>query len=147
MIFKAYPHKGVNDIEFGMTSAMVGERMTGRLEIGDIRATSKDHPTYSYPDVPVFFYFDGEGYLDSIEFCRGADVLLGGINFLNLPVREALSALQRLDPDMVMEVDGAKSRALDLALWCPNLDEEDDEEPVETLLIGAPGYYKLIDTP
>jgi hypothetical protein len=67
MIFIAHPLKGVNDIEFGMTAVMVGQRMSGELEVGDFRAKSKDHPTYYYPDEPVFFYFDESGHLGGVD--------------------------------------------------------------------------------
>lgn len=141
MKFTAYPLKGVNDIEFGMTAQMVGARMHGRLEIGDFRATSTDHPTYYYPDEPVFFYFDEHGHLEGIEFCEGADVLLGGLNFLELPVRVAFAALAKLDPQTVVDHEGAQSPQLSIALWCPNLTDPEDPEPVESILFARPGYY------
>lgn len=141
MRFIAHPNKGANDIEFGMTAEMVAQRMTGELDIGDIRATSKDHPTYSYPEVPVFFYFDEDGHLEGIEFCAGANALLGGINLLNLSVREAITALTQLDPMTVVDHDGATSHKLSLSIWCPHIGDEEDPEPVETLLLGRPGYF------
>ena len=141
MQFVAYPLKGVNDIEFGMTAKMVKEKMSGELEIGDIRATSKDHPTYSYPNEPVFFYFDGDGHLDSIEFCHGADVLIGGVNILDMPVQTAIGAMLKLDPNAIVDDDSVVSPELSIAIWCPHLGDPEDEEPVETILIGKPGYY------
>lgn len=138
------PMHEVKRIELGMTAEMVGQRMSGELEIGDIRATSKDHPTYYYPEEPVFFYFDESGHLDGIEFCSGADVLIGGVNLLELPVRRALDALIKLDPDTVVDDEGATSHRLSLAIWCPNLDDEEDEEPVESFLIAVPGYFDFL---
>ncbi|MFM6950289.1 MAG: hypothetical protein ACKOW1_04610 [Novosphingobium sp.] len=92
MDFTLYPLKGVDDIEFGMNSEMVGRLMNGRLTIGNIRAVSADHPTYAYPDVPVFFYFDSDGHLDSIEFCRGSEIDLYGVNLFDFTVPKRLSS-------------------------------------------------------
>lgn len=141
MAFSAYPLKGVDDIEFGMTAEMVGERMAGRLVVGNIRATSPDHPTYSYPDVPVFFYFDEEGHLDGIEFCAGAEVHIGGMNPLLLSVKEAISTLRKIDPELTVDADGAKSTRLSIAIWCPYIGDAEDPEPVETLMLAIPGYF------
>lgn len=143
MHFSAYPLKGVNDIEFGITSEMLEQKMSGRLEIGDIRAKSIDHPTYSYPDIPVFFYFDEEGFLEAIEFCEGSNAFLGDTNFLTMGVREAISAMKTLDPDTVIDDQGAVSHRLSFGIWCPNIDEE-DEEPVETFLIARAGYFDFL---
>lgn len=143
MPFVLQPLKGVNDIEFGMTAEMVDARMEGRLTIGNIRNRSPDHPTYCYDDVPVFFYFDEDGHLDSIEFCRGSDIDLFGINPFNLTVRQALDFMTSLDPDAVIDRDGAFSHKYSLAIWCPHLGDEEDEEPVETVLIAKPGYYAM----
>jgi hypothetical protein len=144
MQFLAYPLRGVNDIEFGMSAEMVGERMTGELEIGDIRAKSKDHPTHFYPGEPVFFYFDADGHLEGVEFCEGADVRLGSINLLELPVREAIAVMKKLDADTVVDDQGAVSHRLSFGIWCPNIDDEQDEEPVETVLIARQGYYDYL---
>lgn len=141
MRFFANPNRGVNDIEFGMTAGMVRQRMSGSLETGDIRAKSKEHPTDSYPDVPVFFYYDSEGHLEAIEFCSGADVLLGTVNPLNLPTTEAIAFLRRLDPDLEVDDDGAVSRRLSLAIWVPFMGDEEEGEHVETLLLAVPGAY------
>lgn len=144
MDFAAYPLKGVNDIEFGMTAEMVGQRMSGELEIADIRARSPDHPTYYYPHVPVFYYFDENGHLEGIEFCEGADVRIGGINLLKLPVRAAIEAMTKLDSETVVDDQGAVSHRLSFGIWCPNIDDEEDEEPVETFLIARQGYYDYL---
>lgn len=143
MSFTLHVLRGVDDIEFGMTAEMVGQRMEGPLEIGNIRATSPEHPTYSYPDVPVFFYFDEDGHLEGIEFCRGADVTIAGVNILNLSVRQALAFMKRLDPDTVIDNDGAASHKFSLEIWCPHIGDEEDKEPVETVLISKPGMNPL----
>ena len=141
MRFLAFPNRGVNDIEFGMTADMVRERMSGNLVTGDFRAKSKGHPTDSYPDVPVFFYYDEEGHLEAIEFGSGADVLLGTVNPLNLSTSEAISFFRRLDPDLVIDDDGAASSRLGAAIWVPFMGDEEEGEHVETFLIGVPGAY------
>ncbi len=144
MAFVLHPIRGVNDIEFGMTADMVGARMPGVPEIGDFRATSIDNPAYCYDDVPVFFYFDEGGCLDSIEFCRGSEIDLYGVNPFNFTVCQALELMQRIDPDTVIDGEGAISHKFSLAIWCPNLGDEEDEEPVETVLIGKPGFYEML---
>jgi hypothetical protein len=141
MQFTAYPLKGVNDIEFGMTAQMVGDRVNSELEIGDFRSKSPNHPTYYYPNELVFFYFDEDGHLEGIEFCYGSNVQIGDINLLNLPVRSAISALTKIDPQTLVDDEGAVSHRLSIGIWCPNLGDEEDEEPVETLLIGRFGYF------
>lgn len=143
MVFILHPLRGANDIEFGMTAEMVGARMPGIPDIGDIRATSIDHPTYIYDEVPAFFYFDEEGHLDSIEFCRGSSIDLAGLNLFELTVRQALEFMRQIDPDTVINLDGAISNKLSLAIWCPHLGNKEDEEPIETVLIGKPGYYSM----
>lgn len=39
---------------------------------------------------------------------------------------------------------GAISHKFSLAIWCPNLADEEDEEPVETVLIGKPGFFAML---
>ena len=144
MLFTVFPLKAVNQIEFGMTAEIVREKMSGRLATGDIRARSKDHPTDYYQDEGAFFYYDEEGFLDAVEFASGANVILGGVRPLELPVGQAIAAMSKLDPNMIVDDEGAFSRRLSLGIWCPSIDEGDDE-PVESFLVGKPGYYDFLD--
>ncbi|MFM6950288.1 MAG: hypothetical protein ACKOW1_04605 [Novosphingobium sp.] len=52
--------------------------------------------------------------------------------------------MRRIDPDTVIDGGGAISHKFSLAIWCPNLADEEDEEPVETVLIGKPGFFAML---
>jgi hypothetical protein len=140
MSYTIYPLKGVNQIEFGMPVQRVRDLIGNDFLTGDVRAKSKDYPTDYILEDKVFFYYDETGHLEAVEFAAGASILLGGINPLSINWGQAREIMLKLDPDAVIDDEGAESRKLSLAIWCPDADEGDDAS-VESFLVGRPGYY------
>lgn len=140
MTYKIYLLKGVNQIEFGMPVQRVREIIGNNFSTGDIRAKSKDYPTDYILNERVFFYYDETGHLEAVEFASGADIALGGINPLAMNWGQARALIVKLDPDAMIDDEGAESRKFSMAVWCPDADEGDNL-PVESFLVGRPGYY------
>ena len=143
MNFVVHPLKGVNDIEFGMTSAQVRAKVNVAPEPDLHRATSKEFPSDFFPDLGFFCDYDDEGHLETIEFVLAGRPVLGGVNILSLPFHLAAEVLSRLDPQVVRAPDMVTSRRLSLSVW--SSDPEDEGIPVEAFLIGRPGYFDDVD--
>lgn len=141
MDFVFHPLKGVNDLEFGMDELSVHQRMGIVPE--KFRRGGEKFPSDHYAAEGAFAYYDDEGHLEAFEVSRRSRALIGGVDILALPVRQALEFMQRLDPNAVIDRDGAISHKYSLAIWCPHLGDEEDEEPVEAALVGKPGYYSM----
>jgi len=142
--FVVHPLKGVNDIEFGMTAPQVRSKINAAPEQKAHRATSKEYPSDFYPDLGLFCDYDEEGHLETVEFVLAGRPFLGGVNILTLPFGLAADLLRRLDPQVTLEPDAAVSRRLSMAIWSSDL-PDGDHVPVETFLVGRPGYYDDMD--
>lgn len=139
MDFAIHILKGVNDIEFGMTRGQVRRRMTGTYKLAD----NKDghYRADLFEEYGVFFRYGDDGHLDACEFFGSARTWLGGVNVMALTVGQAVEVLTRLDPTTEVEVDGATAYDAVLAIWTLDPDEEGPAAPLESFLVGRPGYY------
>jgi len=148
MEYVVHTLKGVNSIEFGMTVDEVRNIMSGQFETfrrgGAFEPAMNDHPSDFYTEEGVFCYYDTEGHLEAMEFTNRARVLLGGVNVFELPIGRAVELLTRLDPEAVVDWEGAVSHGLSLAVWSPEA-SEDENAPVESFLTGRPGYYDDVE--
>lgn len=139
MDFTFHPLKGANDLEFGMSENVVHQRMVIIPE--KFRRHDESFASDHYVSGGAFAYYDDEGHLEAIEVAEPSRAILGDVNILALPVQQALDFIKRIDPDAVIDSDGVISYKYSLAVWCPHLGDEDDEEPVGAVLVGRPGYY------
>lgn len=171
MQFEIHPLKGVNSIEFGMIPDQVRQAMGQNFTLfkrgGNVDDDDGRHPSDYYADEGVFFYYTSDGHLEAIEFAPSAMLSLGGVNFFDLPIKEAAEALRRIDPEMKLRQDIAYSHGLGLCLWTPDGwydeekhawreeedddddDDDDDWEPEEpkvgSILIAPPGGLDYLD--
>lgn len=144
MDFVVHPLKGVNDIEFGMTPEQVRPKLGDDFEIVTHRGRNEESRSDFYADLGLFCDYDEFGHLEAIEFVLSGRPFLGSISMLTLTVSTATELLARLDPQMVVEPDGAVSVPLSLAIWSSESSDEDKDVRVETFLVGRPGYYDFL---
>lgn len=137
--------KGANGLEFGMTEQAVHDRMKVAPE--KFRRHDEAFMSDYYVSDGAFAYYDDQGHLDAIEVSTPSRAILGGVDILALPVRQALAFVKQLDPDTKIDNGSVISHKYSLAIWCPHLGDEEDEEPVEAVLVGKPGYYQDPGTP
>jgi len=147
MEFAIHPLKGVNDIQFGMTEGKVRELMRGATittRRGDIvNETGHIWASEIYYHEGVRFDYDEGGHLEAAEFFKPAVVLIGGVRILDLSFGQALSTLARIDPNIAIEEDGATSFELALGIWVEDAGKGANS-PIETFLVGRPGYYDFL---
>ncbi|MBW8754131.1 MAG: hypothetical protein JF595_08245 [Sphingomonadales bacterium] len=141
----------MNDMEFGMTAQDVQKRMSGDFESfvmgGFLENFKEDFPTDYYKKEGILCFYDKSGHLEGMQFYEPSRPTLGGVNLLSLPIGQAISFLQRLDPDLINTGggrDGAVSRRLNVAVRSFDMDE-DDQVPVGSVVVAAPGYYDFLD--
>jgi len=139
MEFQISPLKGIDSIEFGMAPADV------RRHFDDEPKSFKRTPQDSFPcdyfeSQGVFFYYDGEGRLEAVEFASPAQPSVEKLNLLGLGLDEATAALSGLDSEVEKEVDGAIAYQLGVSIYAP-LAKENPSAPVESVLAFRPGYY------
>jgi hypothetical protein len=145
MDFIINPLVGIhNGIKFGMNFMEIRKYMKGNFKSfirgGNIKELGDRFPCDFYQDIGVFFYYDLKGKLEAIEFAHEAKPVIDGQAIFDLPAREAVRFLAKLDPELLVESDGATSFRLSLGLWAPDLSDE-ESAPVESFLTGRPGYY------
>jgi hypothetical protein len=145
MDFVLHPLKGANDLEFGMDEQTVHRRMGIVPE--KFRQHDQSFASDHYVDEGALAYYDDNGHLEAFEVTEPSRALLGGVDILALPVRQALAFVKQFDPDAVIDHEGATSHKYSLAIWCPHLGDEEDEEPVEAVLVGRANYYPLPTEP
>jgi hypothetical protein len=112
---------------------------------GHLEEFKDDFPTDYFISQGILRFYDKSGRLEGMQFYEPSRPVLRGVNLLSLPIGQAISFLRRLDPDLQFhEGDGAVSRRLNLALRSPEMDE-DDQEPVGSVVVARPGYYDFLD--
>lgn len=159
MRFEIHPLQGANSVEFGMVPSQVRKHMGPNFVLfkrgGSLEDDDGKHPSDYYENEGAFFYYDTQGNLEAIEFTDAAEVVVGGINFFDFLMRDAVIALQKIDPATLIQSDGAVSVRLGVALWTPDIwkeeeikyweKEDEDWEPddgrVHSVLIAPASYF------
>ncbi|MEJ5977879.1 hypothetical protein WG901_14615 [Novosphingobium sp. PS1R-30] len=146
MKFTIYPLRGVQNIEFGMSSEQVASIMKAAPEKffrGGRGEGGGKFPSDHYHEQGVFFYYDDDGHLEGIEFATPAEPEFGGVNFLQIPASHAVAIVAGIDPDASVDNEGVISRKLSLAIWSPNVGDSPDA-PAESMAIGRAGSYDSV---
>ncbi|MGN6820464.1 MAG: hypothetical protein ACTHJR_17535 [Sphingomonas sp.] len=139
MEFQISPLKGVDDIEFGAAPADVRRHFDSQPK--SFKRTPQDaFPCDYFESQGVFFYYDGDGRLEAVEFASPARPSVEKLNLLGLGLDEATAALSGLDSEVEKEADGAIAYQLGVSIYAP-LAKENPAAPVESVLAFRPGYY------
>lgn len=153
MKFEIHPLKGANTVEFGMTPNQIRQQVGPNFRLFKRGANVEDddgtHPSDYYAEEGAFFYYSVDGHLEAIEFTPSAAPVIAGVNFFEMPIKEAAEVLKRMDPDMKIRSDTAWSDRLGLALWTSQTvwdeekqaweeaDEDEDDEDWEAPKVGS----------
>lgn len=142
MEFHIAPLIGANSIRFGMTPSDI-QRIV-KKDPEKFRRGKEINPSDFYVEDGFFCYYDdSEGLLEALEFASGCTVIIDGVDLFKLTFGAAVNSLRKIDPDIVVEGDSITSHLLSLGVWSP-LAYEDENEPLESILVGRPGYYDFL---
>src|SRR5690349_16394516 len=99
MEFHISPLKGVDGIEFGMMPNDVRRHFNS--EPRSFKRTPQDSfPCDYFESEGVFFYYDGEGQLEAVEFASPAQPSVENLKLLGLGLNEATAALSGFDSEV-----------------------------------------------
>lgn len=90
-----------------------------------------------FRSIPAFAEYTPDGFLQAVEFARGASVSLGRLDLTGSTLSEAIERLAMLDPDLEREPSGCISKAVGVGLWS----EGARDLPAQSVIVFAPGYY------
>lgn len=134
--FIARPHKGVNNIEFGMSP----DEVDGAVGIKGKRF--QEGPNCPASEYEQFFvYYDEADRCSEIEFFDGAKILYEGVWLLNPDYDVLEGQLRKLDPDLEVDDDGIMSIKLGVSIWAPFEDDEETVREVTSAVLFADWVY------
>lgn len=139
MKFQISSLKGVNGIEFGMSRNEVRRHFDSQPR-SFMRSPQDSSPCDYFESQGVFFYYDGVGHLEAVEFASPAQPSVENLKLLGMGLDEATAALSGFDSEVEKEPDGAVAYQLGVSIYAP-LAKENPAAPVESVLAFRPGYY------
>ena len=141
MEFTIHPHKGVNDIEFGMDPDEVLSRIEGTCALIDSPVRKKSYSLY-FEDKGVTFHFSRkDDRFTSCDFYGPTPVMFHGINVISLNFGQLAAMLLRLDPSTMIETHEAVAFNLVIAIETREAEEFGDQAPLWRICMDEAGAF------
>jgi len=139
MKYEIDPLKGAGPFQFGMSKGEVrsaaGNRFTS-FKRTPLALHACDH----FADLGVFANYTADGRLEAVEFASPASPILKGQALIATPLVAVKSFLQKLDPQVEVDLDSLVSRQLGISIYCP-VAKDVEQAGCESVLVFAKGYY------
>jgi hypothetical protein len=154
MDLRIQPHEGVGPIKFGLSIRetrralaealfALGRGWAGRVATF-LKSPERDGlPVDDFSDLGMHIYYRVDGgrvVCDGVELFSPARPTYAELDVLVTPFAEVRSWLATRDPSLEADSAGCRSRALGIALYAPNSDEE-PELPAQSLYLFPLGAF------
>jgi hypothetical protein len=97
-------------------------------------------PSAVFNDIIVHAHFDASGRCEAVEVMPPAQPMLAGISLLVDSYPSVRRWMERHDPGLIVETDGATSQKFGVGLYAP-LAAEFPDRPAEGVIAFVRGYY------
>lgn len=138
MKFSIEPYVGVGKIKLGMNQEDIHEVLNeepSRFK----KFQDDEYETEAYEN--FYVYYKKNGTCEAIEFFSPANVMLNGINLLELPFKDIEKYFLKIDENVVIEETGLTSYKYGVGIYAPYALDEPLEK-AEGVIVFEKGYYE-----
>jgi len=127
----------VGEIKLGMPIEQVKKIVPNCEEYQ--KSKESKHPTLACDDLNIHIFFGKNGKCEGIEAHENSNISYKGHHFFKKSLKDNITFLQKLDPEIVETDDSWISKKLGIALWV------EVEEDLNTVMVFVKGYYDKND--
>ncbi|MEN8251806.1 MAG: hypothetical protein ABFS32_22995 [Bacteroidota bacterium] len=146
MEFEVVPHKGIGNIELGMSREKVRALMPKAPDTFRKSSSEKFDTDAFFNSCFQVFYNGEDPKVEYIELSANTDfkTLFNGVDIFSLEAEEAVRLVSQISSCVNTDEFSYEFPELDLSLWRPFLPEDPGDEDgkyFSTIGVGVNGYY------